>query len=703
MHSSDTNCSFSIIGTCTSLWSRHKCECGVNNIVAADCGPSFKPFTLTENQEMHFSPTKRYRHVTQLGKVTALLNRWKRATEWQGSENDHSLGLSFRTLKLRSTLLSVIGSFGGYTKIELIDGALVYRSRTAGKPEINMTTDISVSDGGWHTIELLVQNDILKFYLDQQRVGYEVVFSAAHNFIAPDIEKYVIGNANPDGHGYRGCIANFTLDSELQSILGSNQLLEANVPSGYTSDGCDVNVFSIGESRDSVDIGVTVVIIFFVLLLCALAGSFAFYKLRQKFNKDAEKGTHHALPTMAPRNNAGVNRGFDMSDERQLNNSRVALTSPKQKKQQQPDVIENESFGMRVRDRVDSPSRPQQLNIPTVGAAMPHLDPDPVYEAEHYDIENASSIAPSDIDIVYHYKGYRDGGANRFGGRGSLPKKKRHAHLNTPLARLSPSSEISRNTPRILTLGDLTGKPLPTALLVEQSERSLNSPVSHISSAIDGRMSHSRGLTSENVAKFNNQRSTPGLDQASHTSGGRATKNSTLVNTLDLVSVGSDGHKKSNYATPPIDVNTSSSSDNEDNDSFTCSEFECESNVGSANPMAASRFNKDMSDVSNGGGMVFSKLMDMGEARKRIRRRNYNSSDATDEDDDYDEPRGRSRPTSTTSTGKSWEQLLTWWPDYESFSGVFKDIAELPHISSLDGDCRPSPVGDHRAVEEEYI
>lgn len=24
---------------------------------------------------------------------------------------------------------------------------------------------------------------------------------------------------------------------------------------------------------------------------------------------------------------------------------------------------------------------------------------------EHYDLENASSIAPSDIDIVYHYKG----------------------------------------------------------------------------------------------------------------------------------------------------------------------------------------------------------------------------------------------------------------------------------------------------------
>lgn len=35
---------------------------------------------------------------------------------------------------------------------------------------------------------------------------------------------------------------------------------------------------------------------------------------------------------------------------------------------------------------------------------------------------------------------------------------------NTPLARLSPSSEISHNTPRILTLGDLSGKHLPPGI-----------------------------------------------------------------------------------------------------------------------------------------------------------------------------------------------------------------------------------------------
>jgi hypothetical protein len=33
---------------------------------------------------------------------------------------------------------------------------------------------------------------------------------------------------------------------------------------------------------------------------------------------------------------------------------------------------------------------------------------------EHYDLENASSIAPSDIDPIYHYRGYRDGNVRKY-------------------------------------------------------------------------------------------------------------------------------------------------------------------------------------------------------------------------------------------------------------------------------------------------
>ena len=132
--------------------------------------------------------------------------------------------------------------------------------------------------------------------------------------------------------------------------------------------------------------------------------------------------------------------------------------------------------------------------------------------AEHYDIENASSIAPSDIDVVYHYKGYRDGGnsassgGNRYRRSGSGSKSLGHRnhkrqnmrHANTPLARLSPSSELSHNTPRILTLGDLSGRPLPPGLLAEQSERSLNSPLSHLSSAAGSRHSHLHASNNRN-------------------------------------------------------------------------------------------------------------------------------------------------------------------------------------------------------------
>lgn len=79
--------------------------------------------------------------------------------------------------------------------------------------------------------------------------------------------------------------------------------------------------------------------------------------------------------------------------------------------------------------------------------------------AEQYDLENASSIAPSDIDglagLAYHYKGF--------------PRDSQAHNRHVPLARLSPSvSELT--APRILTLHDLSpsgppclGQPAPPA------------------------------------------------------------------------------------------------------------------------------------------------------------------------------------------------------------------------------------------------
>ena len=310
-----------------------------------------------------------------------------------------------------------------------------------------------------------------------------------------------------------------------------------------------------------------------------------------------------------------------------------------------------------------SPARPDLVESdPTLGISPPHslrntpLSPEqPLFgqdPPEHYDIDNASSIAPSDIDIVYHYKGYRDGNRHRYSGGGkSLSKRRQNQLKNTPLARLSPSSEMSH--PRILTLGDLSGKPLPPSLLTEQSEPSLNSPVSHVSSSV----SQTRGLTSENVARFNQGESTP---------------KSSLLNTLDMLSVGSGSRQhKYNSSTTPLDVASSSSSEVDD-DSFTCSEFEYDSHHGDESRVKESH--------SNEGAMIFNKLV----------------LDPQDEDGgggDMEEEE------------KSWETLLNWMPDYRTFSGVFRDIAELPNANSANDEidlCRPSPLGDHR-TEEQYI
>ena len=352
------------------------------------------------------------------------------------------------------------------------------------------------------------------------------------------------------------------------------------------------------------------------------------------------------------------NRGLDVQQESggvyQLNNVTRPLANPPQPKMwlpQRPDIIEND---------------------PMIMQPIPHSSPncDQVFagqeDAEHYDLENASSIAPSDIDIVYHYKGYRTGNRYQYNSEGKR-NKKLQKHHNTPLARLSPSSEVS-HAPRILTLGDLSGKTLPPGLLVEQSERSLNSPVSHISSG--SRNSHHiqnrGGLTSENVARFN-QRATP--------------QKSTLLNTMDLLSVGSESRKKNNFdsKSPTLDDDSSTSSDDVDeDDSFTCSEFDYDE-IGPQDK-------KDISDL--GGGMVFNRLVSPQNGKSG----SANKPESSDEDLDYALPEG-----------KTWENLLSWTPSYSTFSGVFCDIAELPHSSIVNdlGVCRPSPLGDRS--DEQYI
>lgn len=698
-------------GRCVPLWSYHKCECG--SVVAPDCGPSFQPFSLTETQEIHFWPTDKYRRAVALRSHSSSSHldsgRWKREEATEEHSGKRSISLAFRTLKENGVLLTALGAQASSTVVEIVENKLLYRSQLAGKPEINMTSGIAVTDGQWHTVRLEESGGGgLNMKVDGLRVGYEIEYSAAHDFLDAGMDRFVLGSAA--AAGFRGCMGNFTVNDELQTLgSDSHSLLRADVPAGVFVDGCDIQILQSAQAKNAVDVGITVIIVFFVLLICAVCLSYTFFKLRKRWRKQKEAAN---TSTKGGVYDGGYsNAGMDLQQEHhqmELHNSH----QQQQQQQQHPVQLNNAiQYRSKMRPTNNKPDILDQQQLNNFVGEEDALYGDPVHgaaSAEHYDLENASSIAPSDIDVVYHYKGYRDGSSNRHhrynnsGGKSlSSSAKKRSAYLkhqNTPLARLSPSSEMSRNTPRILTLGDLSGKPLPPVLaLQEQSERSMNSPVSHSSSHSHrirhhhqtSSSPHHRGLTSENVARFNGQRATP--------------QKSALVNTMDMV-----GMESRKAKTPTIDddrrrssssSSSSSSSGNSgggDDDSFTCSEFEydCQSQNNNAT------LEKDMSDASL-GAMVFNKLIGGSENKEE------------DEEDDDDE----AVMPSAGPPGKTWESLLNWMPDYSSFAGVFRDIAELPHSSSSGGSannsldpvmCRPTPVGlDHQMTEarneEEYI
>ena len=70
------------------------------NILALHCGYSFAPFTLTENQEVHYGPTRLFKHYAKLPNTM-----WK--TETSNQEAIQSLSVTIRTLSSNGYLLQL--------------------------------------------------------------------------------------------------------------------------------------------------------------------------------------------------------------------------------------------------------------------------------------------------------------------------------------------------------------------------------------------------------------------------------------------------------------------------------------------------------------------------------------------------------------------------------------------------------------------
>lgn len=765
-------------GSCLDRWSTVHCKCG-SSLIAPNCHNALLPVSISDGGFVEYKISEKHRRMQLLDSLYGG-NQWqyrkKRAVSTPAhiSTPPKSISLLFKTVK-QTGVLFYAASNKHYTSVELIDGQVMYISRLASV--VNMTGQHpTVTDGKWHNLTLHSHSRGLQLLLDGARLGEELDSAGVHDFLDPYLTSMFLGGAKRNSYYahdnklpqmFEGCLTNFSINNEIQPFNGSGSIFGDVILHGKVTKDCHGPI-GVGTAAvpDPLSIGITLVIVFFVVLLVAILVSFVVFRLRkQKKEKNGSPGNSSNIHT---KQNGGstlisssglVTSSNDNVISRQLHSGDTSMgyhsengdvirgvaghhlvapeliskkfkereiSSNEHQRHQRPDIIEREVVSKSPPIREDHhPPLPPSSNhthdhAPTdINSELP----------EHYDLENASSIAPSDIDIVYHYKGYREaGGVRKYkatpppvasyhhkhsAAQGQV--QHRHSphhqafpprappvsstastrpHQSTPLARLSPSSELSAQQPRILTLHDISGKPLQSALLAttsssggvgkdalhSNSERSLNSPVM---SQLSGQSSSSRkagvpppvtnsnssgmGLTAEEIERLNSRPRT-----------------SSLVSTLDAVSSSSEapargngsGHLTHLHHSPAPDTHRSSTSTDESgNDSFTCSEIEYDNAS-----LTGDKYKPNSTDNRRADAGVPS--------NKPMPPPSYDGFDSSfrgslstlvASDDDLGGPLYRpptGSPSSTSALG--WDYLLNWGPNFESLVGVFKDIAELP-------------------------
>ncbi|XP_072938698.1 cadherin-related tumor suppressor [Epargyreus clarus] len=795
------------LGECFDTWKTHYCKCD-QKLISPDCSLSLQTISVNENGFITYVISEKHRRMQLLESFYGGSTIWDKKnvrilgkTITKITNPMKTLSFFFRTHK-KDGVLFYAATDKYYTLIEILDGKVSYTSKQNTMVNMTQADQQDISDGNWHNITLIAFGRSIRLTVDSKNLGEELDAASVHDFLDPYLTIVSLGGVKAEwistANKFEGCLANFTINNEVQPFMGNGSIFKDVLRKGKIISGCH-SAFGAGlaQNPDPLSIGITLVISFFIILIVAILVSFIVFRLRKQKKEKGNIPTgksnlshtkQNGGPAMlnAPNLIAGTN---DSLMNRNLHNNETSLNSYMS---DNADIMRNvghivgpELLSKKYKDReimnIDPPrpQRPDIIEREVVGKSPAlredhHPPPPPSTNTshhthdhpsgmdlnseipEHYDLENASSIAPSDIDIVYHYKGFREAaGVRKYKAtpppiagyhhkhqtpqhrhsphhpsgypprvipQASQPPPQPRQHQTTPLARLSPSSELSQQ-PRILTLHDISGKPLQSALLAttsssggvgkdalhSNSERSLNSPVmSQLSgqSSSAGRKTPSAapqvpqvvsvgsgavGLTAEEIERMNARQRT-----------------SSLVSTLDAVSSSSEAprgggvshHMSHRHHSPPVDNRSSTGSDDESgNDSFTCSEIEYDNNSISADKPEEVR-RQNVSSGSNNKKPILPPPYESFDSSFR-----GSLSTLVASDDDLAPHVGsalyRQANGSPAPAPLGWDYLLNWGPNFESMIGVFKDIAELP--DSVNGRMSSSlrlPNGTPKPSEE---
>ncbi|UYV64339.1 FAT4 [Cordylochernes scorpioides] len=604
------------------------CLCD-NGLVAHNCHSALEPIWISGDARVELVPQEKLRRGLWKGKA-------------------RSLSLAVRTNKPQGQLLRAVTQAGDLTTLSIEGGRLVYRSTLKNGGQFRHEID-HVADGHWHAVVMTSGTPPAAINISLDGRWHALRGRPLHDFLDPYLSLLTIGG------GFEGCVKLVAVNGEVQSANASTSYFQM-VAHGPVRPGCQTEGHATAApSTDPLNVGIMLVIVFFIILILVIFISFVVFRQRKMAKNHLKPNGTPYLASSPPHENGGPRNDSlyheATSAEDLLRNHLAQELMPKKLKEREvphrPDIIEKEVMNKslmspRMEDHMMPPkSSNNSLGILNITESEP---------PEHYDLENASSIAPSDIDIVYHYKAFRDGNFRKYKPNVTGYHKHRHGlgegptkMQNTPLARLSPSSELSQ--PRILTLQDLSGRPLQSALLAHSPTASLHSA---------GPQSAS-GLTAEEIQRLNVR-----------------PRNASLLSTLDAVSSSSDGNMENNKLSelennPQMMEVPQSSSSESGNDSFTCSEYDYDN------------YEKVHRDYPQ-GNLIFSKLPEEDNENDGDSAKTYDGLDsfrgslstlvASDEEITYKPSNG--------GTMVSWDYLLNWGPNFQNLAGVFQDIAQLP-------------------------
>ena len=561
--------------------------------------------------------------------------------------------------------------------------------------------------------------------------------------------------------GFKGCLEEFKVNGETLPTSGYSDKYDITVE-GDVSSTCDAYMELAGKDGPPTTVVIVVICVLFAVILIGVLLAFVFivYRRRQK-EKKASSFQNGAVmcktngSVIGGKNKANNDSGRSNPDSGIAADENIIIT------QHIEQELNNGTFDEReIRSSLQS-SRPDVIE-PGVSVADKATDESdegcdnngffdgPI---EHYDFDNASSIAPSDLlDYTQHYKKYRLRQLpthNKYTGSNKSHLHNRHtpspsamlANRQSPasvsmIGRQSPADLLARQTPphksdltvenvnqlnRQIPVNQLSrASPAPnnippsrdrmTSPFVQNSMRSTpmsglypsnisnstsysesttpmanghvrtsrpNSKLKQPINQVGLRGTPNKGLTIEEVNRLNARHTPTPLDVISSSSEEVGQNN---INQTDFTH--SDLLEPSNSMLPP-----ESSSEEETNDSFTCSEFE-----------------DDHAKIRNDlhpGRQLFSKLprVNENEDTDTTLSRGHNDSDSNKESistfftASEDELPHKLSKTKLPNGALSLDYMLNWGPNYEKLVGVFVDIAHLPQpTDSKDINTKMSPV-----------